>query len=86
LALVDVHWAQRVQALITPISEPNSQENQIIEAYKEEGCAVSTKETTARRKWEMEYLIRLSAPWTDSHPHPRIFNQLAGGNQYYANL
>jgi hypothetical protein len=68
------------------ISGPNSQENQIIETYKEEGCAISTQETVAQRKWEMEHLTRLSAPWNDSRPHPRIVNQLAGGNQYNVNL
>jgi hypothetical protein len=26
----------------------------------------------------MEHLTRLSAPWTDSRPHPRSVNQLAG--------
>jgi hypothetical protein len=68
------------------ISGPNLQENHIIETCKEEGCAVSTQETAARRKWEMEHLTRLLAPWTDSRPHPRIVNQLAAGNQYYVNL
>jgi hypothetical protein len=38
------------------ISGPNLQENHIIETCKEEGCAVSTQETAARRKWEMELL------------------------------
>jgi hypothetical protein len=37
-------------------------------------------------KIEMEHLTRLSAPWTDSRPHPRIVDQLAGGNQYDVNL
>jgi hypothetical protein len=68
------------------ISGANLQENPIIEICKEEGCAVSTQETAARRKWEMEHLTHLSAPWTDSRPHSRIVNQLAGGNQYYVNL
>jgi hypothetical protein len=68
------------------ISGPNLQENHIIETYKEEGCTVSTQETAARRKWEMEHLTHLSAPWTDGRPHPRIVNQLAGGNQYNVNL
>jgi hypothetical protein len=53
-ALVEVHWARRVQAPMPQISGPNLQENQIIETYKDEGCAVSTQETFARRKWEME--------------------------------
>jgi hypothetical protein len=53
---------------------------------KEEGCAVSTQETAARRNLDMELLTRLSAPWTSSRPHPRIANQLAGGNQYNVNL
>jgi hypothetical protein len=61
-ALVEVHWARRVQAPMPQISGPNVQENHIIETCKEEGCAVSTQETSARRKWEMEYLTRLSAP------------------------
>jgi hypothetical protein len=85
-ALVEVHWTRRVQAPMPQISGPNLQENQIIETCKEEGCAVSKQETAARRKWEREHLARLSAPWTDSRPHPRIVNQLAGGNQYYVHL
>jgi hypothetical protein len=68
------------------ISRLNSQENHIIETCKEEGRAISTQETAARKKWEMEHLTRLSAPWTDSRPHPRIFDQLAEGNQNYVNL
>jgi hypothetical protein len=62
-ALVEVHWARRVQAPIPQISGPNLQESHIIETCKEEGCAVSTQETAARREWEMEQLTRLSAPW-----------------------
>jgi hypothetical protein len=84
-ALVEVHWARRVQAPIPKISGPNLQENHIIETCKEEGCAVSTQETAAS-KWETEHLTRFSAPWTDSRPHPRIANQLAGGNQCNVNL
>jgi hypothetical protein len=34
----------------------------------------------------MVVLTRLPAPRTDSRPHPRIVNQLAGGNKYYVNL
>jgi hypothetical protein len=34
----------------------------------------------------MEHLTRLSAPWTDSRPHPRIVNQLAVGSQYNVNF
>jgi hypothetical protein len=34
----------------------------------------------------MEHLTHLSATWTDSRPHPRIVNQLAGGIQYNINL
>jgi DUF917 family protein len=34
------------------ISGPNLHEKQIIETCKEEGCAVSTQETAALRKWE----------------------------------
>jgi hypothetical protein len=74
-ALVEVHWARRVQAPMPQISGPNLQEKHIIETCKEEGCAVSTQETAARSKWEMEHFTRLSAPWTDSRPHPRIVNQ-----------
>jgi hypothetical protein len=69
-ALVQVHWARRVQAPMSQISGPNLQENHIIETFKEEGRAVSTQETAARRKWEMDHLTRASAPWTDSRPHP----------------
>jgi hypothetical protein len=43
-ALVEVHWARRVQAPMPQISGPNLQENHMIETYKEEGCAVSTQE------------------------------------------
>jgi hypothetical protein len=85
-ALVEVHWARRVQAPMPQISGPNLQEKNIIETREEEGCAVSTQETAARRKWETEHLTHLSAPWADSRPHPRIVNQLAEGNQYYVNL
>jgi hypothetical protein len=86
MALFEVHWARRVQALMPQVSGLNLQENHIIETCKEEGCAVSTQETAARRKWETEHLARLSAPQTDSRPHPRIVNQLAGGNQNQFNL
>jgi hypothetical protein len=79
-AHVEVHWARRVQAPMPKISGPNIQENQIIETCKEEGCAVYTQETAALREWETEHLTPLSAPWTDSHSHPRITNQLAGCN------
>jgi hypothetical protein len=37
-ALVEVHWARRVQAPMPQISGPNLQENHIIETCKEEGC------------------------------------------------
>jgi hypothetical protein len=84
-ALVEVHWAKSAG-----IDAPDERTRLTGEPHnricKEEGCAVSTQETAARRKWEMEYLTRLSAPWTDSRSHPRIVNQLAGGNQYNANL
>jgi hypothetical protein len=86
MALVEVHWVRRVQAPMPRISGPSFQEHHIIETYKEEGCAVSAQETAARRKWNMEHLTRLSAPWSDSRPHPRIANQLVGGNKYFANL
>jgi hypothetical protein len=82
-ALVEVHWARRVQAPMPQISGPNSQENHIIETCKEEGCAVLTQKIAARRKWEIEHLTRLSASWTDSRPHQRIVDQLTGGSQYY---
>jgi hypothetical protein len=42
------------------ISGPNLQENHVIETCKEEVWAVSTQETAARIKWEMEHLTRLS--------------------------
>jgi hypothetical protein len=63
-ALVEVHWARRVQAPMSQISKLNVKENQIIEACKEEGCAVRTQVTAARGKLEMEHLTRLSAPST----------------------
>jgi hypothetical protein len=68
------------------ISGPNLQKNRIIKTREEGGRAVSTQETAARRKWEMEHLKRLSAPWTDSRPHSRIVNQSAGRNQYDINV
>jgi hypothetical protein len=86
LTALEVHWARRVQAPMPQISGTNLQENHIIETCNEEGCAVSTQETAVRSKWETEHLTRLSAPWTESRPHSRIVNQLAEGNQYYANL
>jgi hypothetical protein len=49
-ALVEFHWARRVQAPMPQISGPDLQENHIIETYKREGCAVSIQETVARRK------------------------------------
>jgi hypothetical protein len=85
-ALIAVHLARRAQAPMSQISGRNLQENHIIETCKKEGCAVSTQETAARRKWEMEHSTGLSAPWTDSRPHPQIANQLAGGNQCYVSL
>jgi hypothetical protein len=85
-AFVEVHWARRVHSPMPKLSGPNLQETHLFATCKEEGCAVSTQETAALRKWEREHLTRLSAPWTDSHPHPRIANQLAEGNQYNANL
>jgi hypothetical protein len=51
--LVEVHWARRAQAPMPQISGPNIQENHLIETCKEEGCAVSTQETVARRKLKM---------------------------------
>jgi hypothetical protein len=59
-ALVEVHWAQRVQAAMPQMSGPDLQENHIIETCKEEGCAVSTQGIASRRKWEMEHLTRSS--------------------------
>jgi hypothetical protein len=70
--LVKVRSARRVQAPAPQICEPNSQENQIIEARKEVGCAVSTQETAARREWEIYDLTHDPAPWTNDRPHPRI--------------
>jgi hypothetical protein len=49
-ALFEVHWAKSVQAPMPQISGFNLQENQIIETSKEEGRAVSTQETAARRE------------------------------------
>jgi hypothetical protein len=51
-ALDEVYWARKVQARMPQISGPNLQENHIIETYEEEGCAVSTQEPAARRKWD----------------------------------
>jgi hypothetical protein len=61
-ALVEVHWARRVQAPMPQISGPNWQENHIIETCTEEGCAVSTQETAARRKWKIWHVYRLLGP------------------------
>jgi hypothetical protein len=41
MALVEIHWARRVQAPMPQIREPNLQENRIIEIFKEEGYAIS---------------------------------------------
>jgi hypothetical protein len=60
-ALVEVHWARKVQAPRPQISGPNLQQNRITEACKGGGCAVSMQETAAPREWEMEHLTRLSA-------------------------
>jgi hypothetical protein len=46
-ALVEVHWARRVQTPMLQISGLDVQENHIIETCKEEGCAVSTQEAAA---------------------------------------
>jgi hypothetical protein len=51
-ALVEVHWARRVQAPMSQISGPNVQKNRFIETGKEEGCAVSTQERATRRENE----------------------------------
>jgi hypothetical protein len=51
-AHVEVHWARRVQASIPQISGPDLRENHIIDTWKEEGRAISTQETAARREWE----------------------------------
>jgi hypothetical protein len=51
-ALEEVHRERRVQAPESKSSEPNQQENQVIETCKEEGCTVSTQETAARKKWK----------------------------------
>jgi hypothetical protein len=68
------------------MSGPNLQEKDIIETCKEEGCAVSTQETAARKNGKIEHLTRLSAPWNDGRLHPRVINQLAEGNKYHASL
>jgi hypothetical protein len=89
-ALVEVHWARRVQAPMLQISGPNLQENHIIETCKEDGRAVSTQESAAREKMVNgtfdTHSARLSAPWTDSRPYLRIADQVAGGNRYNVNL
>jgi hypothetical protein len=46
-ALVEVHWARRVQAPMPQISGPYLQENHIIDTFQKEGSAVSTQETAA---------------------------------------
>jgi hypothetical protein len=45
-------------------------------------CIVQRATAQSKR----EHLTRLSAPWTNSRPHPQIANQLAGGNKFNANL
>jgi hypothetical protein len=52
MALAEVHWARGVLAPIPQINEPSIQENHIIEAHKEEECAVSKQKTAARRNGE----------------------------------
>jgi hypothetical protein len=44
-ALVEVHWARRVQAPMPRSSRPDFQENHTIEVCIKEWCAVSTQET-----------------------------------------
>jgi hypothetical protein len=86
-ALVEVHWARRVQAPMPQISGPNFQENHITETCKEEGCAVSTQETVARRKGETEHLTRLSAPLKKAVPiRESPTNSREAINKYYVNL
>jgi hypothetical protein len=75
-----------VQAPIPQISGLHSQENHIIETFKEEGSAFSTQKPLRGEDGMMEHLTRLSAPRTDSCPHPQIANELAGGNDYNVNL
>jgi hypothetical protein len=84
--LVEVHWARRVQAPMPQISEPNSQQHQITESCTAEGNAVSTQEIYERKNEKMEGSTRVSAPWTDCRPHPRIVNHLLGGSKYNVNL
>jgi hypothetical protein len=72
---------------IASTDSPNHRRTKhIIETFEEEGRAVSTQESAAREEWEMEHVARLPNPWTDSRPHPRIVNQLAGGNKYFVIL
>jgi hypothetical protein len=71
---------------MSTITEPISKENHIIEVGKGEGCAVSTQKAAVQRELEDWEFGKLIGHWTDSRPHPRIANQLAGGCQYYVNL
>jgi hypothetical protein len=41
MALVEVHWARRVQAPMPQVSGPNSQENHTIETCKEKETAAA---------------------------------------------
>jgi hypothetical protein len=68
MALVEIHWARRLQALMPQISGPNLQENHVIETCKEEGCAVSKEETAARRVKivRIEQLTHVLPFWIES--------------------
>jgi hypothetical protein len=62
--LIEVHWARRVQAPVPQISGPPLQEIHIIEPLKEEGCAVSTQETAARRVGGASWTLALSSTFS----------------------
>jgi hypothetical protein len=66
------------------ISGPNLQENQILKAI--EVVILNTGNCRAERMEKSEHRTRLMAPWTDSRPHPRIVDQLAGENRYQIKL
>jgi hypothetical protein len=76
--LVPVRWSRK---LMSQISESNLQEYQIIETLKEEGSAVSTQETAARKNKKIGCWTHLPAPRTKSRQRPFIFNEVAGRNQ-----
>jgi hypothetical protein len=62
MALDEVNWARIVQAPMPQTNEPNLLENQIIDACKEERCAISIPEIAARKNGRIKHLTSVPAP------------------------